>query len=154
VRIRPERVAHLMRREVAEILGTLRDPRLTHWVSVTDVEVTPDLSMARVYVSILPEGREREQSLEALAHASGFVRRALAPRLGLREVPEIRFLLDRSIESGARVDELLRKIERGEPIEDEREPGREGEPIEHEEEPAREHEPIEDEEEPGREGEP
>jgi len=119
VRIRPERVAHLMRREVADILVRLRDPRISRWVSVTDVEVTPDLSLARVYVSVLAAGDERRCSLEALAHAAGFVRRELAPRLGLREVPEIRFLLDSSIETGARVDELLRKIERGEPIEDE-----------------------------------
>ena len=119
MRVRPERVAHLMRREVADILGTLRDPRITHWVSVTDVEVTGDLSLARIYVSILPEGEEREQSLQALGRASGFIRHELAPRLGLREVPEIRFVLDRSIETGARVDELLRKLERGEPIEDE-----------------------------------
>ena len=119
MRIRPERVAHLMRREVADILVRLRDPRISRWVSVTDVEVTPDLSLARVYVSVLAAGDERRCSLEALAHAAGFVRRELAPRLGLREVPEIRFLLDSSIETGARVDELLRKIERGEPIEDE-----------------------------------
>lgn len=119
MRIRPERVAHLMRREVADILVRLRDPRISRWVSVTDVEVTPDLSLARVYVSVLAAGDERRCSLEALAHAAGFVRRELAPRLGLREVPEVRFLLDSSIETGARVDELLRKIERGEPIEDE-----------------------------------
>jgi ribosome-binding factor A len=108
-----------MRREVADILVRLRDPRISRWVSVTDVEVTPDLSLARVYVSVLAAGDERRCSLEALAHAAGFVRRELAPRLGLREVPEVRFLLDSSIETGARVDELLRKIERGEPIEDE-----------------------------------
>jgi ribosome-binding factor A len=122
VRIRPERVAQLMRREIAEILEhRLRDPRLSRWVSVTDVEVTGDLSLARVYVSILPVGAERQHSLEALESAAGFVRRELATRLGLREVPELRFLLDRSIETGARVDELLRKLERGEPIEDEEE---------------------------------
>jgi len=120
MRIRPERVAHRIQREIAEILGSkLRDPRLSHWVSVTDVEVTSDLSFARVFVSILPQGEERERSLKALASAAGFIRRELGTRLGLREVPEIRFLLDPSIEQGARVDELLRKIETGEPIEDE-----------------------------------
>jgi ribosome-binding factor A len=118
VKLRAERVAHLMRREVADILSKLRDPRVSHWVSVTDVEVTSDLSLARVYVSILSDGEERERSLKALAGAAGFVRHELAPRLGLREVPEIRFMLDRSIETGARVDELLRKIERGEPIDE------------------------------------
>ncbi len=120
MRIRPERVGHLMQREIADILAhRLRDPRLGAMVSVTDVEVTPDLSFARVYVSVLPQGADRERALAGLQHAAGFVRRELAPRLGLREVPEIRFLLDDSIERGARVDELLRRIERGETVEGE-----------------------------------
>ena len=119
MRIRPERVAHLMIREIADILrNKLRDPRLSEWVSVTDVEVTQDLSMARVYVSILPAGAERDRALQALTGAAGFVRRELAPRLGLREVPELKFLLDDSIERGARVDELLKRIERGESVGD------------------------------------
>jgi ribosome-binding factor A len=120
MKIRPERVAQMIRREIADILEQrLRDPRLSHWVSVTDVEVTNDLSMARVYVSILPSGEERDRSLETLKRASGYVRHELASRLDLREVPEIRFLLDTSLERGARVDELLRKIDRGEPIDEE-----------------------------------
>ena len=120
MRIRPERVGQLMRREIAEILAhRLRDPRLSHWVSVTDVEVTPDLSFARVYVSILPSGEERKEALRALAGAAAFVRRELAPRLNLREVPEIRFVFDRSLETGARVEELLRKLDKGEPIDEE-----------------------------------
>ena len=117
MKIRPERVATLMRREVADILrNKLRDPRLSEWVSVTDVEVTADLSSAKIFVSILPEGEEREKALRALSGAVGFVRRELAPRLGLREVPDIRFKLDSSIERGARVDELLKRLERGEPL--------------------------------------
>ena len=121
MRIRPERVAQQMRREIASILERdLRDPRLQgKWISVTDVEVTEDLSMARVYVSVLEGGPPREQSLEALQSAAGYVRHALAPRLGLREMPEIRFVLDTSIERGARVEELLRRIARGEVIPDE-----------------------------------
>src|SRR5262245_52451753 len=119
MRIRPERVAHLMQREVSDILSTrVRDPRVSRWVSVTDVEVTEDLSMARVFVSILPTGEDRDRTLQALDGAAGFVRRELAPRLGLREVPEIRFLLDTSIERGARVEELLKRIERGETVGD------------------------------------
>ena len=126
MRIRPERVAQRIQREVAEILGNrLRDPRVSHWVSVTSVEVNPDLSLARIYVSMLPGGDEREQTLAALGRATGFVRHELATRLGLREMPEIRFQLDTSIEYGVRVDELLRKIETGEPIPDEDEESRE-----------------------------
>jgi ribosome-binding factor A len=120
---RPERVAHLMRREVADILQRkLRDPRVSPLVSVTDVEVTHDLSMARVFVSILPDGPERDRTLAALASAAGFVRHELASRLGLREVPQLKFVLDASIERGARVDDLLRRIGEGETIEDEDSP--------------------------------
>jgi len=119
MRIRPERVAQLIHREVADILERrMRDPRLSHWVSITDVQVNQELTLARVFVSILPGGEERERTLETLAHAAGFVRHELAPRLGLREVPEIRFDLDTSIEKGARVEELLRRIKDGEPVEE------------------------------------
>jgi ribosome-binding factor A len=120
---RPERVAQLMRREIAEVLlRRLRDPRVSGMVSVTDVEVSHDLSAARVFVSIMPDGPERQRSLDALQSAAGYIRHELAPRLGLREVPELRFVLDTSIERGARVDDLLRRIDRGEIIEDEEQP--------------------------------
>jgi ribosome-binding factor A len=122
VRIRPEKVAHLMRREVADILERrLRDPRITTTVTVTDVEVTSDLSFARIYVTMLGTEETRKAVLEALKHATGFVRRELGNRLELREVPDIRFLYDTSLDQGAKVDELLRKIERGEVPEDDSE---------------------------------
>lgn len=117
MRIRPEKVAHLMRREVADILqNRLRDPRLTAMVSVTDVEVTADLSFARVYVSVLGEPGGQAHAVSRLQHASGYIRHELGERLGLREVPELRFLLDDSLDRGARVDELLRRLETGEPL--------------------------------------
>ena len=119
MRIRPERVAETIKRELAEILANrMRDPRLGGMISVTDVEVTPDLSLARIFVSVLAAGPERDRALEALTHSSGFVRHELAPRLGLREMPEIRFLLDTSIQQGARVEELLRRLASGEAIPD------------------------------------
>lgn len=117
MRIRPEKVAHLMRREIAEILlMQLRDPRLSTMMSVTDVEVTSDLSFARVFVSMLGDDAQRALSLKALQNASGFIRRELGDRLGLREVPDLRFVLDESLDRGARVDDLLRRIEKGEAL--------------------------------------
>jgi ribosome-binding factor A len=119
--IRPERVAERVQREVTDILHNhLRDPRITG-VTVTDVEVSPDLKHATVFVSTLEGGEIRARALAALAHAAPAVRRALAPRLQLREVPEVRFRFDESIERGARVEELLRRIERGEPLPDDEE---------------------------------
>ena len=123
MRIRPERIAHLMRREIADILQRkLRDPRVSAMVSVTDLELTHDLSLARVYVGVLSDAAERERVLATLRNAAGFVRHELGTRLDLREIPEIRFEFDDSIERGARVDELLRRLEAGEPIEDEETP--------------------------------
>jgi len=120
MRIRPEKVAHLMRREVAEILQQkLRDPRVSAMVSVTDVEVTHDLSFARVFVSIMGSPEERGATMQALGHAAGFVRHELGPRLGLREVPEVRFVHDDSLERGARVEDLLKRLHDGRPVEDE-----------------------------------
>ena len=120
MKIRPERVAHRIQREMADLIANrLRDPGLVSWLSVTGVEVTADLSFARVYVSALATDAQREASIQALARAAPFIRRELASRLGLREVPELRFEWDESIARGARIEDLLRKLERGEPIEDE-----------------------------------
>ncbi len=120
MRIRPEKVAHLMRREIAEILQQrLRDPRVSAMVSVTDVEVTNDLSFAKVFVSIMGKPEEIGPTLKALGHAVGFVRHELGSRLGLREVPDLRFVHDQSLDRGARVEELLKRIHDQKPVEDE-----------------------------------
>lgn len=123
MRIRPERVAERIKRETADILeNSLRDPRITSMVSVTDVQVTNDLSVARIFVSVLDQGPARDQTMQALRSAAGFVRHQLALRLGLREVPEVRFELDTSLEHGARVEDILRRLAAGEAIPDEEEP--------------------------------
>ena len=120
--LRPERLAQSMKREIAEILEhQLNDPRLG-FVTITEVDVARDLRTARVYVSVLETGEARERALAALRSATGFVRHQLAPRLDLREIPELRFIHDASIERGARVEELLRKLERGEPVGDDEGP--------------------------------
>jgi ribosome-binding factor A len=109
-----------MRREVAEILqNKLRDPRVSAMVSVTDVEVTKDLSFAKIFVSIMGKPEEVTDTLKALGHAVGFVRHELGPRLGLREVPDMRFIHDESLDRGARVEELLKRIQDNKPVEDE-----------------------------------
>ena len=120
MRIRPEKVAHLMRREVADILERkLRDPGLVSTVTVTDVQVTHDLSFAKIFVTVLGDQAARGQAMEALKRATGFVRHELGDRLDLREVPELRFEYDVSLDRGHRVEDLLRKIEKGETVRDE-----------------------------------
>ena len=115
---RTERVADLIRRELADILmNRMRDPRLG-FVSITGAEVTGDLSHATVYLSSLDGAEGRVQVVKVLSGAVPFLRRELAPRLGLREVPTLRFVYDESIERGARIEDLLRKIKDGVPAED------------------------------------
>ncbi len=104
---RPERLGEAIREEVARmIVFELKDPRLG-LVTVTRVEVTPDLSHARVHVGVLGDERERRKSLEGLQRASGFVRHELARRLGIRQVPEIDFRYDKGLDATDRVARLL-----------------------------------------------
>ncbi len=106
---RHDRVAGLLRRELATLIWReIKDPRLGP-VSVTDVEVAPDLRLARVYVASSEPGSMPE-SLKVLARASGYLRGLLGKRLRLRTVPELKFYHDDSIERGARIDELLRQL--------------------------------------------
>lgn len=107
---RAERVADLIRRELGELLEReVKDPRVG-FVTVTRVEVTRDLRIARVAVTILGEGPQEKESLRGLAAAQGFLRRELAQRLGLRHTPELEFHLDRSLEAEQRMEALLRQI--------------------------------------------
>ncbi len=115
---RTEKVADLIRRELADIVMTkLRDPRIG-FLTITGVEITGDLSLATIYVSSLDGSEGSAKLLKLLHNMIPFLRHELAPRLGLREVPDLRFLYDESIERGARVEDLLRRIHTGEPIED------------------------------------
>ncbi len=106
---RATRLAEVIRSEVSEIIRTLNDPRIG-FVSVTDVEVSPDLRHARIFVSVLGDDAAKRRTMEGLEHATGHVRSLLGPRLGIRLVPEIAFRLDPSIERGARISALLREL--------------------------------------------
>jgi ribosome-binding factor A len=107
---RAERVADLIRKELALLLEReVKDPRVG-FVTVTRVEMTPDLRSARVAVTILGDGAQEKESLKGLAAAQGFLRYELAHRLGLRHAPLIEFNLDRTLESEQRIEELLRQI--------------------------------------------
>ena len=107
---RPERLGELIRQTVAAFLtGNVRDPRIG-FVTVTKVEVSPDLGHARVWVSIMGTEEERARSLEGLGSAARFLRTQLSRELQLRTTPELHFELDRGLEHAARIDEVLRKI--------------------------------------------
>lgn len=106
---RPRRVAELIKRELAVLLPrTLDDPR-AHQITLTYVDVSPDLKSARVYFTLLAGAAAAEPVVDMLKHAAGHLRRELAARVALRTIPELRFYFDASIERG---DRLTRLIER------------------------------------------
>lgn len=107
---RQERVAELLQRELAEMITfELKDPRLG-MTNVTRVEMTPDLRVARVYVSTLDdEDRTGKAALAALEHASGYLRRQLGQRVELRFLPELKFLYDPGVAAGMRIDALIQR---------------------------------------------
>jgi len=107
---RQERVSEQIHEDISAVLHTrVRDPRLTQ-VTVTGVQVSPDLRMATVYVTTLGDSSACQAALEGLDHATSFVRRELAHRLGLRYMPELRFMLDESWQRGSRIDKLLEQL--------------------------------------------
>lgn len=107
---RTERVAEQLREEVSQILATeVSDPGVG-LVTVSRVKVTPDLSLARVYWTILGDAAERKKTAKALQRAAPFVRHVLAGRLTLRRVPEVTFQFDEGLAAHARVEEILQEL--------------------------------------------
>ena len=104
------RVNDLLRTEISELVRQAKDPRLAHLVSVTEVETSPDLRHAKVYISIMGTDEEKEEVLRGLSAASNFFRHELATRLSLRRIPELSFHRDDSIERGSRVLQLLDQL--------------------------------------------
>jgi ribosome-binding factor A len=112
---RRERLAEEVREEVARILGEeVKDPRVG-FVTVTRVELTPDLRLARVFVGVLGDAGARQATMRALLQAAGFVRRALGRRLAVRFTPEVQFVYDKGLDAADRVARLLRETEAAEP---------------------------------------
>jgi ribosome-binding factor A len=103
---RSRRVGEQIQRELAELVQReLKDPRLG-MITISAVEVSRDMSVAKVFFTVLGEHNEQE-SLEGLERASGFLRRELGHRMRLRSVPELRFHYDHSIEKGTRLSALI-----------------------------------------------
>jgi ribosome-binding factor A len=110
---RTDRIDELLRQEIGAILAKdVQDPRIG-FVTVTDVETAPDLSTARVFVSVIGQPAERETTMRALHRAMPFVRHELGSRIRLRRIPELQLRADDSIERGTRVLQLLHELEAG-----------------------------------------
>ena len=104
---RSHRVADFIHREIAQLIRTeLKDPRLSPMFTVSAVEVSRDLAVAKVYYTLM-DADERGDTEAALASAAGFLRRRLAPRMNIRGVPELRFHYDDSTVRGAHMSALI-----------------------------------------------
>ena len=106
------RIAEEIRKIVSTMLiNGIKDPRINSLVSVTDVEVTSDLSYAYIYVSIL--GGDEESTLDGLKSACGYIRREVGKNIKIRHTPEIIFKIDDSLLKGMYMDELIKKVNNG-----------------------------------------
>ena len=106
---RSQRVGDLIREEVADIIMyRLKDPRIG-FVTVTGVDMAPDMKSARIYVSVLKE-EDREVTLDILNSSKHFIRSLLAKRLSMKFIPTVEFRFDTSIEYGYKIDRLLKEI--------------------------------------------
>ena len=109
---RTRQVGEMLREELTDIIRTeVKDPRVGFF-TITRVDIGPDLRSATAMVSVLGSEKEREDTLEALRSASGYIRRQLKPRLRMRQVPDISFADDRSMEHAQEIAAALKQLER------------------------------------------
>ncbi len=105
---RIERINNLIRQEISELLQRqVKDPRLGTFIAVTEVSTSPDLKFAKVFVSRISNQEEKEETMQALEAAAGFLRKSLMKNLRLRHVPDLYFYWDDSIERADRLFRLL-----------------------------------------------
>jgi ribosome-binding factor A len=109
---RVRRVDRAIRQVLADVAGSLKDPRVG-FVTVTDVRTTGDLRSARVYVSVLGDDDDREATLDGLRHAHGHLQARIAGQLGLKRTPTLEFVYDDTADRARRVDELIDENARG-----------------------------------------
>lgn len=98
-------------RELAGIIRSeIKDPRIHPMTSVVAVEVAPDLKTCRAYISVLGDEQAQKDTLAGLRSAEGYIRRALAKGINLRNTPEIHFILDQSIEYGVHMSKMIDEV--------------------------------------------
>ncbi|WP_374351705.1 30S ribosome-binding factor RbfA [Chitinimonas sp.] len=102
---RSDRVAQQMQRELSELIRTIKDPRMGSLVTITDVEVTRDLSHAKIFYTLM--SGEDEETWKTLNRSAGFLRNELGRRIKLFKMPDLHFHYDHSIEKGMSLDKLI-----------------------------------------------
>ena len=112
--IKNTRINGEVQRELSNIIRELKDPSVGIMTSVTAVEVTPDLKYCKAYISVLGDDETKAETLAGLKSAAGFIRRELARTVNLRNTPEIKFIMDESIEYGMRMSKLIDDVRKNE----------------------------------------
>ncbi|MBA8759176.1 30S ribosome-binding factor RbfA [Staphylococcus schleiferi subsp. coagulans] len=108
--MRAERVGEQMKKELMDIINNkLKDPRVG-FLTITDVQPTNDLSLAKVYLTVLGNDKEREDTFKGLEKAKGFIKSEIGQRMRLRIVPDLQFEYDASIEYGNRIERLIQDL--------------------------------------------
>ena len=109
--IKNTRINGEVQKELSTIIrNEIKDPRIHAMTSVMAVEVAPDLKTCKAYISVLGEKEAKEATIKGLKSAEGYIRRQLAHNMNLRNTPEIRFILDESIEYGVTMSKLIDDI--------------------------------------------
>ena len=113
--IKNTRINTEVQRELSNILRNgIKDPRVAPMTSIVAVEVAPDLKTCKAYVSVFGDKKAQDDTIQGLQRAEGFIRRELARTLNMRNTPEIRFIMDQSIEYGvnmtAKINELTKNL--------------------------------------------
>lgn len=113
-RVRTNRVAEQIKKELGIIIQReMKDPRIG-FITVTGVEVTNDLSQAKVFISIMGDAEQQAESLRALEKAQGFLRSEIGSRIQMRHVPELVFKRDQSIEYGSKIESIIAQLKTSE----------------------------------------
>ena len=109
--IKNTRINGEVQRELSNIIrGEIKDPRINPLTSVVAVEVAPDLKTCKSYISVLGDEESQAKTLAGLKSAEGFIRSKLAKTVNLRNTPEIRFVLDQSIEYGVKMSKMIDEV--------------------------------------------
>ena len=118
--IKNTRINTEVQRELSNILrGGIKDPRVAPMTSVVAVEVAPDLKPCKAYISVLGDKKAQEDTITGLQSAEGYIRRELARTINMRNTPEIRFIMDQSIEYGVNMTKKINDLTKDLKSEDE-----------------------------------
>ena len=106
--IKNTRVNGEVQKELSNIIrGGIKDPRVAPMTSVVAVEVAPDLKTCKAYISVLGDEKAQEDTIKGLQSAEGYIRRELARKLNMRNMPEIKFVMDQSIAYGVAMSKMI-----------------------------------------------